>query len=149
MILPDVNLLIHAYDSGAAFHAPARRWWEEALSGTESVGLAWATILGFIRLTTSRAVMTNPWPADAAVERVEEWLAQPNVRVAHPGERHAALLFGLLRALGTAANLTTDAHLAALAIEHGYTLYSLDADFGRFKRLKWRNPLSQPRRGTP
>ena len=142
MILPDVNLLIHAYDSGASGHVAARRWWERTLSGTEAVGLAWVTILGFIRLTTNRAVMTNPWPADVAVGHVEDWLAQPNVRTAHPGERHAALLFSLLRDLGAAANLTTDAHLAALAIEHGYTLYSLDADFGRFTGLKWRNPLA-------
>lgn len=117
-------------------------WWEGALSGTELVGLAWVTLLGFIRLTTNRAVYANPWPVEDALERVEAWLAQPNVRILHPSHRHAERLAELLRGAGTAGNLTTDAHLAALAGEHGCTLYSTDTDFARFAGLSWDNPLA-------
>jgi toxin-antitoxin system PIN domain toxin len=141
VILPDVNLLVYAYDTAARHHQAARQWWEDALSGDEPVALAWATLLAFVRLTTRRAVFEEPFSVDEALTRVEAWLAQPHVRVVQPGHRHAELLFQLLRALGTAGNLTTDAHLAALAIEHGCTLYSTDADFGRFAGLDWRNPF--------
>ena len=143
MILPDVNLLIHAHDRDSSRHDVARTWWEAALSGSEIVGLAWVTILGFIRITTSRAILHHPLAIDDALERVEAWLRQPNVRLVQPTHRHADLLAGFLREAGTGGNLTTDAHLAALAVEHGFTLYSTDADFGRFTGLSWRNPLAQ------
>jgi toxin-antitoxin system PIN domain toxin len=142
VILPDVSVLIHAHNLDSRRHERARAWWDDALSGTELVGLAWAALLGFIRITTNRAVLENPWSVDEALERVESWLAQPNVRVVHPTERHAGLLAGFLRGAGTAGNLTTDAHLAALAVEHGGTLCSTDTDFGRFPGLRWRNPLA-------
>ena len=145
MILPDVNLLIYAHNTDAAQHETARTWWEESLSGTETVSLAWVTLLGFVRMTTSRVIMGTPWRAEIAVEQVERWLAQPNVRIAEPGPQHAELFCGFIRTLGTAGNLTTDAHLAALAVEHGCTLYSVDADFSRFKGLKWRNPVATAR----
>lgn len=120
----------------------ARAWWDEALSGTELVGFPWAVLLGFIRLTTNRMVFVNPWPVEDALQRVEAWLQQPNVRVLHPSAGHTTLLAGFLRGLGTAGNLTTDAHLAALAVEHGCTLCSTDTDFARFPGLTWRNPLA-------
>lgn len=141
MILPDVNILIHAHNLGSPHHEAAREWWDEVLSGSEWVALPWVTVLGFLRITTNRAILNNPWTVDEALQRVEAWLEQPNVRFLHPTDRHATLLAGLLRNLGTAGNLTTDAHLAALAIEHGYTLYTTDADFIRFPGLKWVNPL--------
>ena len=146
MILPDVNLLVHAYDAGGRHHARAKAWWEQALAGEEPVGLAWVTLLGFVRLTTNRVVFQHPLSVDEAVAHVESWLAQPNVRLVHPGYRHAELCFGFLRAAGTGGNLTTDAHLAALAVEHGCALYSTDSDFARFAGLNWRNPLA-PQRG--
>jgi toxin-antitoxin system PIN domain toxin len=146
VILPDVNLLVHAYDAGGRHHPRAKEWWEQAVGGEEPVGLAWVTLLGFIRLTTNRVVFAQPLAVDEAVAHVESWLAQPNVHVVHPGHRHAALCFGFLRAAGTGGTLTTDAHLAALAVEHGCALYSTDADFARFAGLTWRNPLA-PQRG--
>jgi toxin-antitoxin system PIN domain toxin len=146
VILPDVNLLIHAHDTAARRHEAAKRWWDDALSGDEPVALAWVTLLGFIRLTTSRVVFQQPFSVDEAVQRVESWLAQPNVRLVHPEHRHAQLCFGFLRAAGTGGNLTTDAHLAALAVEHGCILCSTDSDFDRFAGLTWRNPLSEAAR---
>ena len=141
MILPDVNLLIYAYDAAAPLHDAARRWWEAALSGEEAVALPWVTVLGFARISTKRTAFEEPLSVDEVVHHVQAWLAQPHVRIVQPGHRHPDLLFGFLRALGTAGNLTTDAHLAALAVEHGCTLCSTDTDFARFPGLDWRNPL--------
>ncbi len=145
MILPDLNLVVHAYNSESAEHAAARAWWEEQLSGSSPVSLPWVVVSGFVRLVTQRKVLTNPYPAAEACAIAESWLARPNVSVLQPGERHAELFFRLVRALGSAGNLTTDAHLAALAIEHGAELLSTDADFARFPELRWRNPLRPAR----
>ena len=142
MIVPDVNLLVYAYNSDATHHAGARSWWERLLSSNEPVGLPWATALGFIRLMTHRSVLVTPMRAEAAVAHVRSWFAQPNVRVVDPGPEHLDILDHLFGALGTAANLTTDAHLAALAIEYQCELCSNDADFARFPGLRWRNPLA-------
>ena len=142
MILPDVNLLLHAYNSESSVHAAARAWWEELLTGTGPVGLSWATILGFIRVTTHRRVFNSPLSVAEACAHVRAWLAQPYVVILDPSSRHAEILFGLLASLGTAGNLTTDAHLAALAIEHQAELHSTDADFARFPGLRWSNPLA-------
>ncbi len=141
MILPDVNLLVHAYNAESPAHAQARAWWEELLNGARPVGLAWVAMLGFLRITTHRQILTRPWPVATACAIVEGWLARPYVGVLHPGERYAGILFGLLGTLGTGGNLTTDAHLAALAIEHQCELHSTEADFRRFAGLRWANPL--------
>jgi hypothetical protein len=103
-------------------------------------------MLGFVRITTHRQILDNPLSSAAACANVRAWLAQPYVGILHPGDRHAEVVFGLLESLGTAGNLTTDAHLAALAIEHQAELHSTDADFGRFLGLRWVNPLVQPRK---
>ncbi len=142
MIIPDVNLLIHAYNADSPVHDRARAWLEHLMGGPAPVGLPWATALGFIRITTHPRIMATPFVAATACRHVEAWLAQPQVAIVHPGERHAAILFDLLRRLGTAGNLTTDAHLAALAIEYQAELHSTDADFSRFSGLRWRNPLA-------
>ncbi len=142
MKLPDLNLLLYAIDERASHHERARVWLEEALSSTEEIGFAWVVLLGFVRLTTSPAVFEQPLNVDEALDFVEEWLAQPVAVVVHPTERHAAHLRDLLEPLGTAGNLTTDAHLAALAIEHGAELCSRDTDFSRFPGLRWRDPLA-------
>jgi uncharacterized protein len=139
--LPDVNLFLYAYDSGSPRHAPARDWLEETLSSSETVALSWTVLLAFIRLSTRSIVVEQPLDADAAIELVESWLAQPCVTVINPTDRHAVVLRELLLPLGTAGNLTTDAHLAALAIEHGALLCSCDADFSRFEGLRWVDPL--------
>lgn len=141
MILPDVNLLIHAYNSESPVHAVAKSWWETQLNGEDTVGLAWAVILGFVRLVTHPAVSATPLPVDVACDYARSWLARPQVTIVHPGERHAAVVFRLLESLGTAGNLTTDAHLAALAIEYQAQVQSTDADFARFPGLRWSNPL--------
>jgi len=141
MIVPDVNLLVHAHNRGSPDHAAARAWWEGCLNGGEPVGLAWAAMLGFVRLTTSRQVFVRPLPVATAVVMVEEWLAQPVVRIVVPGRDHAKLCFGFLRKLGVGGNLTSDAHLAALAVEYQAELHSTDTDFARFAGLRWRNPL--------
>jgi hypothetical protein len=116
---------------------------EETLGRPEPVGLPWAVVLGFIRITTHRRVLMNPLPVGVALAHAGSWLEQPQVFLLHPGERHASLIFDLLRGLGTAGNLTTDAHLAALAIEHQAELNSTDADFARFPGLRWRNPIAE------
>jgi hypothetical protein len=139
--LPDVNLLLHAVDEGSARHEPARAWVEERLSGTETFAFTWVVLLAFIRLTTSSRVFQSPLSTSDALDLVDGWLAQPCATVAHPTSRHAPLLRDLLEPLGTAGNLTTDAHLAALAIEHGAELCSTDRDFSRFAGLRWADPL--------
>ena len=141
MIIPDINLLIHAYNVDSDVHAASKTWLEETLGATTPVGLPWVVALGYIRIITHPRIAASPLTPDVACGHVESWLAQPQVMLLHPGDRHASLLFDLLRHLGTAGNLTTDAHLAALAIEHQAELCSTDADFARFPGLRWRNPL--------
>jgi toxin-antitoxin system PIN domain toxin len=139
--LPDVNLLLYAYDSRSSRHAAARDWMEQMLSGAETVGMAWIVLLAFIRLSTRSVVVERPLELDEALDLVDRWLSQPCVTVVHPTDRHAAVLRELLTPLGTAGNLTSDAHLAALAIEHGALLCSCDSDFSRFSGLRWLDPL--------
>ncbi len=144
MILPDVNLLLHSYNSESPVHQESKSWWESLMNETRPVGLAWVAILGFIRISTHRKILASPLPVAEACGHARAWLAQPQVTILHPGERHAGILFGLLEELGTGGNLTTDAHLAALAIEYQAELHTTDADFARFPGLKWKNPISSP-----
>jgi toxin-antitoxin system PIN domain toxin len=141
MILPDVNLLVYAYNRDARQHTAARAWWEGLLTSTEPVALPWAVGCGFIRLMTHPTVLLRPLDPSRAVAHVRAWLDRPNVEILDPGPRHLELLGRLLDELGVGGNLTTDAHLAALAIEHQCELHSNDADFGRFSGLRWRDPL--------
>ena len=141
MIIPDLNLLVYAYNGGAPNHARARTWWEGLLSGAAPVGLPWAVALGFVRLMTSRAVLLDPMPVGDAVARVSEWWGVENVAPLAPGPRHWPIFSSLLQTLGTGAHLVTDAHLAALAIEHQAELHSNDADFARFPGVRVVNPL--------
>lgn len=141
MKLLDLNLLLYAIDEGAPRHDRARPWLEEALSGTEQIGFAWIVLLGFLRISTNPAVFERPLDPTEALDYLDGWLAQPVATVIHPTERHASNLGELLTAVGTAGNLTSDAHLAALAIEHGAELCSSDTDFARFPGLRWRDPL--------
>jgi toxin-antitoxin system PIN domain toxin len=138
----DLNLLIYAVNEDALQHERARRWWEAVLSGAETVGLAWSVILGFIRLTTNSRVMPRPLAPEQAFAVIDDWLGHPFVTAIEATERHWAIVKELLLPLGTAGNLTSDAHLAALAIEHGARLVSTDNDFSRFAGLRWMNPLA-------
>ena len=142
MKLLDLNLLIYAVDESSSRHQEARRWLDETLSGPGTVAFAWSVLVGFVRLSTRAAVFERPLTADEAFDIIDGWLQQPSVTVIRPSDRHARLLRDLLSRLGTAGNLTSDAHLAALAIEHGAELCSTDADFGRFAGVRWVNPLS-------
>jgi len=141
VILPDVNLLLYAHVTDYREHAAALRWWDAALNGAEDIGLCWVVILGFVRVATHRSALKRPMTIDAAEQYVQSWLAQPVVRIVEPGYRHAAILFGILRELGTAANLTTDAHIAALSVEHRATVHTNDGDFRRMPGLRCHNPL--------
>lgn len=142
MIIPDVNVLVYAYNKDAKQHAAAREWWERTLAQAQPVGMPWVTILGFIRISTQRRIIERPMFPHDAIERVRSWLEVPNVEIISPGEDHGDILFRLIEEGGTAGDLTTDAHLAALAIEHGAELVSTDTDFARFRGLRWFNPTS-------
>lgn len=141
MILPDINVLLHAYNSRSPLHDAARQWWEERMAEESLVFLPWVVILGFFRLATHPRLAAHPLSIEEACEIVESWLSRRQVSLLLPGERHSAILFGFLRALGAGGNLTTDAHLAALAIEHDLEICTTDGDFASFPGLRWRNPL--------
>ncbi len=141
MIVPDVNLLLYAHFTAYGEHAAARNWWEGLLNGDEPVGMPLPALFGFVRLATSARVFDPPLSVEAALNHVEDWLARPHVMLLHPGSRHIEIAFRSLRKAGAAANLTTDAQLAALAIENQAELHSNDVDFGRFEGLRWVNPL--------
>lgn len=141
MTLPDINLLVYAHNLRAPRHNDALAWWNGCLQGSEGVALAWAVVLGFVRIVTHPRVFPRPMSAEDALGRVEEWLALPQIHIIHPSPKHFSIWSSLLRRAGTAGNLTTDAHLAALAIERGLILQTTDADFARFPGLKWNNPL--------
>lgn len=142
MIIPDINLLVYAHNQQAPRHEKAKAWWEGLLNGRVPVGLPWVCISGFIRLMTHPRVLSHPLDVEQTVAHVRSWLAQEPVRILHPGARFESLFLEYLLAIGTAGNLTTDAQLAALAVEHQGELHSADADFLRFPGLRWINPLA-------
>ena len=141
MIIPDINLLICAYNSEAPDHERARGWWESSLSATRPVGLPWAVTLGYQRLMTSRSVRVDPFLPAEAIGDIRSWLERPQVVVLNPGARHLDLVEQLMDAAGASGQLTTDVHLAALAIEHQAEVFSNDSDFSRFPGLRWTDPL--------
>lgn len=141
MILPDINLLVYAYNSDAPGHQRAKSWWETCLSESRPVGLPWAVILGYLRLVTNRKVLVTPFSPWEAIGHVRSWLERPQVQVLLPGPRHFDLLEHLTGEAQTSGNVTTDIHLAALAIEHQAELHSNDSDFSDFSGLRWTNPL--------
>ncbi|MEI7864638.1 MAG: type II toxin-antitoxin system VapC family toxin [Chthoniobacterales bacterium] len=141
MIVPDINLLIYAYNRRDPHHEPAKSWWEAALNGSTPVGIPWVTSSGFIRIITNRRILTEPLSPYDAVGLVRTWLDQTGVIILQPGPKFAGLFLGYLEKLGTAGNLATDAQLAALAVENQAELQSNDTDFSRFEGLRWRNPL--------
>ncbi len=140
MILPDVNVLVHAHNVHSPQHPILKAWWRSVLANSRSIGLPWITMLGFLRITTNRSIFKEPLPVATAVRGMRAWLAFPNVQILSPGDQHAEILFELLEHLGTGGDLTTDAHLAALAIEHRAEIATTDADFARFRGLRWFNP---------
>ncbi len=141
MILVDANILLYAQDSLNPQHSKARRWWDEQLSGKQSVCLCWTVLSAFIRIGTNQRVFENPLTLEQAIACVQSWLDQPCVRIVRPTDKHWSIFQQMLLDGKALANLVTDAHLAALAVEHGCELASTDADFARFPKLNWRNPI--------
>lgn len=141
MIVPDLNLLVYAHSAGAPLHDPARRWWEDLVNGTERVGIAWVVAAGFVRLLTHPGVLATPAAPEHAVDLMAEWFRSPSVVPLNPGTQHVAIFRRMLAAAGVGGDLVTDAHIAALAIEHQAEVHSNDGDFARFPGLRWRNPL--------
>ena len=142
MILPDVNLLLYAYNSGTPFHKKAAVWWKDCLTGEEPVGLAHVVIFGFVRIGTNARAFEIPLDPKEAADHVRTWLAQPCAQVLEPGPNHIEQTLKLLETVGTAGDLVTDAQIAALAIEYGAVVHTADADFLRFPGVRWRNPIT-------
>lgn len=143
MILIDANLLIYAYDSQSERHNKARRWVEEKLSGAEPVRFAWMTLLAFLRITTSTRILMRPLTVQKSKEVVSSWLEQPQVDILSPTERHWEIMGRMMSDGQAGGELVMDAHLAALAVEHGSVLCSCDKDFSRFDKLNWIDPLAE------
>ena len=141
MILVDANILLYAEDALHPRHEQARIWWDTQLSGTGIVCLCWTVLCAFIRIGTNPRIFENPLSLEQALARVQSWLDQPSTRIVRPTERHWTVFQQVLTDGQAVANLVSDAHLAALAIEHGCELASTDSDFARFAKLKWKNPL--------
>ena len=136
MRVVDANVLLYAVNPDAPLHSRAREWLDDALDSEEAVGFAWAALLTFLRVGTNPAAFAQPLAVAEAVGVIELWLAQPAAVIVHATARHLALLLGLLADSGTAGNLVNDAHLAALALEHGAEIVSFDRDFQRFAGLR-------------
>lgn len=142
LILLDANILVYAYEPRSPHHATARAWLEATLNGPTKVGLPWPTLLGFARLMGNSHVVRQPIPLHRSWRRIQAWLELPQTWIPTPTDRHRQILTGLLE-VESRADLASDAHLAALAIEHGLTVCSADGDFARFKNLRWENPLER------
>lgn len=142
MILVDANLLIYAIDQDSTQHAKAHRWFEGVLNGPEMIGLSWIVVLAFLRITTRAGIVRKPMSVETAVDYCQSWLDLTSVQFVVPGPHHWPIFRNLLLSVGTAGNLTSDVHLAALALEHGCAIYSADNDFKRFPGIIHVNPLA-------
>ena len=143
MIVPDINLLLYAHDTGSAQHSAARRWWDGLLNGAESVGIPWLVAVGFVRLMSNPRAVVTSLPAPEAVDCVSDWFRHPHITPLNPGAGHL-LPFRNILANSGGANLVPDAHLAALAIEYEAEIHTHNSDFDKFPNVHWRNPLNQP-----
>ncbi|MBI2377164.1 MAG: type II toxin-antitoxin system VapC family toxin [Deltaproteobacteria bacterium] len=140
MIIPDINMLLYAHLTAFPEHTRARRWWQDLMNGDREVGLTAPTTFGFVRIATNPRIFTSPMSVEGALALVESWLECPPVRFLVPGPEYLQVAFRMLRAVGSAANLTTDVQIAAFALEVQGEVHSSDTDFGRFPGLRWFNP---------
>lgn len=140
-MLVDANLLLYVVDERAPRHRNALNWFSEALAGDRRVGLPWLSLSAFVRIATNPRALTQALTAAEAWHVVVDWLECENTWIPSPTERHAAILGDLIVRYDLRGNLVTDAQLAALAIEHGLTVFSADTDFARFREVEWVNPL--------
>jgi toxin-antitoxin system PIN domain toxin len=138
--LVDANVLLYAYNEADPHHPASLSWLEGAMAGGETVAYTWTVLLAFIRLSTKVGLFPQPLDGDTAIDAVRAWTSPPQAVILEPGPRHLELVADLLRATGTAGNLTSDAHLGALALEHGATVITFDSDFGRFPGVRWNAP---------
>lgn len=141
-MLIDANLLLFAADDTAKFHGQARDWLSKQLNGARRVAFAWQSLGAFLRIATHPRVFDNPLTPEAAWERITDWLECEVAWIPKPGESYAEILGNLVKRHKPTGNLVTDAQLAALALEHGLTVISADADFARFPEVSWENPLA-------
>lgn len=141
-MLPDVNVLVYAVDRSSLNHAHCHQWLSAALNGTDTVFFWWHCIVGFVRVTTNPRAMAKPLTLDEAFDYVEEWLALPSSQILQPRDSDLSVFRQFAKAAGIGGNLTTDAHLAALATAHGLELCSCDSDFKKFPGLRWTNPVT-------
>lgn len=142
MILIDANILIYAHVSSFTQHKLARDWLDKQLNAAAPVGFPWTSLIAFLRLVTNPRVFERPEPIADAWQIVRMWLAAETAWIPQPTEHHADVLDEFLALPGIHGNLVPDAHLAALAVEHGLTLCSTDGDFARFPGLRWLNPIA-------
>jgi toxin-antitoxin system PIN domain toxin len=142
MRIVDANVLLYAVNTDAEHHRASRDWLDGALSGTDAVGLAWVPLLAFVRLVTKHGLFPTPLTPNDAMTQVRDWCTAPGAQLVGPTPRHADVLSDLLARVGAGGNLVTDAHLAALAIEHRATIVTYDSDFGRFDGVRWGSPDS-------
>ena len=141
VIVPDLNMLLYAYNDGSPEYQAARRWWEGLMDGEEEVGLAWIVVAGFLRQVTHPSIVDKPMDVMSAMEVVDQWFELPHVTVLNPGSEHLKLFRRCLETVGTGGNLVTDSHIAAIAMEYGAVVHTNDRDFSRFPGLSWHNPL--------
>jgi toxin-antitoxin system PIN domain toxin len=142
VILPDVNLLLYAYDAGSPFHAKSSAWWSKCLSGSEPVGFCPVVLFAFIRIGTSARAFARPLTIQEASTHVQNWLEQPNAQLLEMELQDILQALTLLREAGTGGNLTTDAQIAAVSLRVGAVVHTVDADYARFPRVRWFNPLN-------
>ena len=141
MTIPDANLILYAHNTADPSHDSARVWWEHLLRGADPVGIPLVVVLAFLRLSTSSRVLQTPLSAEESADCIASWFTSPVVSLLNPGPDHLRILLDLVRSTGTTGNLTTDAQIAALALEYRAEVHSSDQDFGRFPGLRWQNPL--------
>ncbi len=142
MIVPDVNVLIYAADASSRHHEAARSWWEDTLSGGVAVGIPWVVATGVMRILTNERIVQAPYAPTEALDLIDGWFERTMVVAIAPGPKHREILRGYVEQLGRGANAIPDAHIAAIATEHGGTLYSTDRGFARYDGLRWADPLA-------
>lgn len=142
MKIIDLNILLYAINPSVEHHQVVHSWWESALNGEEGLGLTWLVLSGFVRITTNPRIFPKPLVIDHALLKIDNWLRHDNITLIQETKDHWTIFRELVENSGAAGNLTTDAHLAAIAISHGATLISCDSDFSRFKSIRWFNPLA-------
>lgn len=141
MIIPDVNMLLYATISGYPQHARARAWWERSVNSGDIIGLTAPSVFGFLRISTNGRILESPMTVFEATGTVMAWLEEPNIESLTHTPATLKIAFDLLRTVGAAGNLTTDAHIAAYALEYRAEVHSNDTDFARFADVTWINPL--------